>query len=183
MSTVKINNIQLGQSGTATQNFTLTAAQADGTLKLSRGNPGVTTQDILTVDSSGKAQFPSGEAGFPAGIQANNLPTFHCRAWVNFNGNTGAVRASGNVSGVVRNGVGDYTISFSTPMPDTNYTVSGTASGGSSAGAALNICVLGVHYVSGAVSLKTVSSVRVAVTDNNYDSLIDMTEVSVLIHR
>lgn len=47
---------------------------------------------------------------------------FGCRAWVNFNG-TGsvAIRGSGNVSSVSDNGTGDYTVNFSTAMPDTNY--------------------------------------------------------------
>ena len=53
MSTLKSTNVQLGQSNTATQNFTLTAAAADGTMKLARGNQGATTQDVLTVDASG----------------------------------------------------------------------------------------------------------------------------------
>lgn len=53
MSTLKSTNVQLGQSNTATQNFTLTAAASDGTMKLARGNQGATTQDVLTVDASG----------------------------------------------------------------------------------------------------------------------------------
>lgn len=51
------SNVQLGDSLTATQNFTLTAAAADGTLKLARGNAGATTQDILTVDAAGVASL------------------------------------------------------------------------------------------------------------------------------
>jgi hypothetical protein len=46
-------NIQIGDSSTATQNFSLSAAQADGTLRLARGNIGATTQDIITVDAAG----------------------------------------------------------------------------------------------------------------------------------
>ena len=53
MSTLKINRTQFGQSNTATNNFTLTAEAADGTIKLARGNAGATTQDVLTVDASG----------------------------------------------------------------------------------------------------------------------------------
>lgn len=45
-----------------------------------------------------------------------------CRAWVNFDATaTIAIRASGNVSSITDNGVGDYTVNFSTPMPDANY--------------------------------------------------------------
>lgn len=64
MSTVKVNNLQVGQSGTATHNFTLTAANADGTAKLARGNVGATTQDVMTVASDGKVDFPAGLSAF-----------------------------------------------------------------------------------------------------------------------
>jgi len=41
---------------------------------------------------------------------------------VNFNGTgTVAIRASGNVSSITDNGVGDYTVNFTTAMPDANY--------------------------------------------------------------
>jgi hypothetical protein len=56
----KIKAGQFGDSGTATRNFTLTAEAADGTMKLARGNAGATTQDIMTVDSAGRATFPQG---------------------------------------------------------------------------------------------------------------------------
>jgi hypothetical protein len=48
------------------------------------------------------------------------------KAWVNFNGLSGAspvTRASFNVSSVTRNGTGNYTVAFTTSMPDTNYCV------------------------------------------------------------
>jgi hypothetical protein len=49
-------------------------------------------------------------------------PSFDCRAWVNFNGTgTVAIRSSGNVSSITDNGVGDYTVNFTTAMPDANY--------------------------------------------------------------
>jgi hypothetical protein len=38
------------------------------------------------------------------------------------------IRESGNVSTVVDNGTGDYTINFETAMPDANYSVSGSVS-------------------------------------------------------
>ncbi len=45
-----------------------------------------------------------------------------CKAWVNFNGTgTVAIRASGNVSSITDNGEGDYTVNFTTAMPDANY--------------------------------------------------------------
>ena len=49
-------------------------------------------------------------------------PIYACRAWVNFNGTgTVAIRASGNVSSITDNGAGDYTVNFTTAMPDANY--------------------------------------------------------------
>jgi hypothetical protein len=54
MSLIKANAVQIGQSPTATQNFTLAVPSSpDGTIKLARGNSGATTQDVLTVDASG----------------------------------------------------------------------------------------------------------------------------------
>ena len=45
------------------------------------------------------------------------------RAWVNFNGTNGAIRGSYNVSSVTRNGTGDYTVNYTNPMPNVNYSV------------------------------------------------------------
>ena len=53
MSKVKGDSIQIGDNGTATQNCTLTA-NGDGTFTLARGNLGAATQDLLTIDASGK---------------------------------------------------------------------------------------------------------------------------------
>ena len=45
-----------------------------------------------------------------------------CRAWVNFNGTgTVAILAQFNVSSITDNGTGDYTVNFTTAMPDANY--------------------------------------------------------------
>jgi hypothetical protein len=47
---------------------------------------------------------------------------YGCRAWVNFNGTgTVAIRASGNVTSITDNNTGDYTVNFTTAMPDANY--------------------------------------------------------------
>ena len=55
--------------------------------------------------------------------------TFYtAKAWVNFDGSAGTIsaRASGNVSGIVDNGTGIYTVSFTTAFSDANYAI-GTA--------------------------------------------------------
>ena len=45
-----------------------------------------------------------------------------CRAFVNFNGSTGAIRGTAfNVSSVTRVTTGQYTVNFTTALPDANY--------------------------------------------------------------
>jgi hypothetical protein len=51
-----------------------------------------------------------------------------CRAWVNFEGSTAAIRGSFNVSSVTRNSSGNWTINFTTAMPNANYAFTGTGS-------------------------------------------------------
>ncbi len=59
---------------------------------------------------------------------SGSAPVYACRAWVNFNGTgTVAIRASGNVSSITDNGTGSYTVNFTTAMPDTSYTFTGSA--------------------------------------------------------
>lgn len=49
---------------------------------------------------------------------------YKCRAWVTFNGTgTPAIRESGNVASITDNGTGDYSVNFTTAMPDVNYCV------------------------------------------------------------
>ena len=63
---------------------------------------------------------------------SGTAPSYSARAWVNFNGTgTVAIRASGNVSSITDNAVGDYTVNFATAMADANYSYSGNHSSGS----------------------------------------------------
>jgi hypothetical protein len=58
------------------------------------------------------------------GAQSGSAPIYAARAWVNFNGTgTVAIRASGNVSSITDNGTGNYTVNFTTAMPDANYSL------------------------------------------------------------
>lgn len=70
--------------------------------------------DTLQSSTAGTPpQFNDGNS-----VQVGTL----CRAWVNLNGvTTATVRASFNVSSVTRNGAGDYTVNFTTALPDANY--------------------------------------------------------------
>jgi hypothetical protein len=88
------------QEPATASNFTVTLPAADGTSILANG--------------SGDLQMNSGYGSVAT--------AFGCRAWVNFNGTgTVAIRASGNVSSITDNGTGNYTVNFTTAMPDANY--------------------------------------------------------------
>jgi len=55
-------------------------------------------------------------------LATQNGMTGIAKAWVNFNGTgTVAIRGSFNVSSITDNGTGDYTVNFTTAMPNTNY--------------------------------------------------------------
>lgn len=51
--------------------------------------------------------------------------SFICRMWVRHN--NGSINGSFNVSSVVRNGTGWYTVNFATAMVDANYCVTSSA--------------------------------------------------------
>lgn len=74
----------------------------------------------LSVAQGGTGQkSPAGARtalGVPAGVDSQI-----CTAWVLFNGITGGVRSAFNVSSITKNGTGDYTINFSTPMNTNLY--------------------------------------------------------------
>ena len=53
----------------------------------------------------------------------NGGPAGQLMAWINYNGIANTIRASGNVSSVTDNGAGDYTVNFTTALPDANYSV------------------------------------------------------------
>lgn len=67
----------------------------------------------------------------------SGVEQFLCKAWVNFNGSgTVSIRASGNVSSITDNATNNYTVNFTSAMPNTNYATIATASmyyGGSGA--------------------------------------------------
>ena len=59
-------------------------------------------------------------------LATQNGMTGIAKAWINFNGTTNAIRNSFNVSSITDNGTGDYTINFTTAMPNADYVVVGT---------------------------------------------------------
>ena len=104
-------------SGTGTFTLTTPVSSTDRTLTFPDS-----TGTVLNDQSNIEAQVKT------ATNASGSAPIYSCRAWCNFNGTgTVAIRASGNVSSITDNGTGDYTVNFTTAMPDANYSVSGTA--------------------------------------------------------
>lgn len=116
-------------------------------------------------DASANFQFNSGYGSVAT--------AYGCRAWVNFNGTgTVAIRASGNVTSITDNGVGDYTVNFTTAMPDANYAVTGTA-GDYTGGTQNRMTVDPKVYATGSIRFNV----------DNSSSTTDQNAVSVAIFR
>jgi hypothetical protein len=111
-------------------------------------------------------------AGSIVSESVGDAPGYMARAWVNFNGTgTVAIRAAGNVSSITDNGTGDYTVNFTTAMPDANYVVvSLNRSPGLTSGDATQADV----YAASSIGL---------VLLNRAGSLYDPTQVNVAIFR
>jgi hypothetical protein len=77
-----------------------------------------------TVSGSDIAPTTATTLKFNSGY-GSNATAYGCRAWVNFNGvpASATIRGSGNVSSVTKNSTGNYTVNFTTAMPDANYAV------------------------------------------------------------
>jgi hypothetical protein len=104
----------------------------------------------LRITTGGNLQFNSGYGSVAT--------AYGCRAWVNFNGTgTVAIRASGNVSSITDNGTGDYTVNFTTAMPDVNYSVAGTAQ--QNTAGSRGDWFVGLHQTAQTTSARRVSSV------------------------
>jgi hypothetical protein len=82
---------------------------------------------------------------------------YACRAWLNYNGSTPVINASGNVSSVTKNGTGDYTANFTVAMPDANYVVNLTQNDALTGTA---ICKVLASGSSSAPTLKTTTQIR-----------------------
>jgi hypothetical protein len=102
---------------TSVGNATSIASQTGtGTKFVVDTSPTIVTPTVATIKSAASLTPTvfQDSSGVPIG-------TF-CRAWAFFNGVGGvAIGASFNVSGIVRNALGNYTVTFTNAMPDANY--------------------------------------------------------------
>jgi hypothetical protein len=148
-----------------------------GTLPVANGGTGVTTKTgtgAVVLSTSPTLVTPllgtptSGNLANCTGIPApaalttasGSAPSYSARAWVNFNGvGTVAIRASGNVSSITDNGVGNYTVNLSTALPDTSASVL-VSSGGMDNGINVTWAALG-SYNSATNFILSTSQIRV----------------------
>ena len=79
----------------------------------------------ITIDGGAGITFPDTVQQTNGMTMTGGNPKYYAaRAWVNFNGTgTVAIRAAVNVSSITDGGAGNYTVNFTTPMPDANYSV------------------------------------------------------------
>lgn len=116
---------------------------------------GMNDADILTPKKLRDALNAGGDA-----------PVFACRAWVSFDSTTTplTIRASGNISSVILNGTGDYTINFTNPMLTPFYAVFGL--GTDVIDGIGNVKILTSGSATAPPLLKTVNAVRVGTGAN-----------------
>lgn len=124
---------------------------------------------IDTIQSSTTGTPPQFNDG--SGAQIGTL----CRAWVNFNGSTAAIRGSFNVTSVTRTATGTYTIAFTNSLPDANYSAF-IGSQQTDAAVASSNGSLGMLYNYATASIK-------AITPNASGSNVDMLFVNVSVFR
>ena len=94
-----------------------------GVLPSANGGVGTGTITPSNLSTGAPSWTSDGVLSFNSGY-GSVATAYGCRAWVNFNGTgTVAIRASGNVTSITDNGVGNYTVNFTNAMPDANYSV------------------------------------------------------------
>jgi hypothetical protein len=158
-------SVEINPPSTAS-NFTATMPAVTGNVVVDSATQTLTNK-TLTTPNINSAQFAT---------VSGTAPIYPCRAWVNFNGTgTVAIRASGNVSSITDNGgTGDYTINFTTAMPDADYSWNANNSR-SSLSANFDVCVV-------LVSAPTTSALRIQ-TNTGSGSAVDSLYTTVAIFR
>jgi len=124
-------------------------------------------------DSSGNFKFNSGYGSVAT--------AYGCRAWVNFNGTgTVAIRASGNVSSITDNGVGNYTANFTIAMPDANFCAQVTGGDSTTGAGGQTSSVYSEAYATGTIRVRTFG---VASGSSTTLSALDFNFVNISIFR
>lgn len=98
-----------------------------------------TSGQVLASDGDGSFSWTAGyddddvKTLFSA---SGSAPVFAARAWARFDGSSGstALTAGGNIASISRTSTGQYSITFTTALEDTNYAVIATVNGTSNDG-------------------------------------------------
>lgn len=149
-------------------------ANTTGTGVFTIQSPGTNTNRTITLPDATGTVLTTDSLTTAVTTQMNatgSAPMYACRAWVYFNGNTGAIVAQGNVASVVRTAAGSYTINFATAIEDVNYAVIGQS------GLQINNYMTSVMTVA-----RATTSVQVNVKSTNH-ALYDAPDMSVAIFR
>ena len=128
------------------------------------------TNERMRIETNGDLKFNSGYSSVNT--------AYGIRAWIAFKaaGGSNTVRGSGNAT-ITDHGTGDFTMNFTTAMPDTGYSAVGTA--GYNSGQ----IVLGLTG-SGTESVPTTSGFRFSIRANyNNNSLMDEEYINLMVVR
>jgi hypothetical protein len=157
-----------------TTSGTLAIGLSGTALPVANGGTGVTTSTgsgANVLGTSPTLTTPTINSAQVATV-SGTAPLYMCRAWVNFNGTgTVAIRASGNVTSITDNGTGDYTVNFTTAMPDVNYAVNASA-GTNTLTTPVQLGYFKINFspASNAYVAPTTSAVRIGMIDSaSYD--------------
>ena len=129
------NSVNVGMrtqylSGDARGHIAVWDETIKGQLKDAGGSIIFTSPRTLTINNSIGLAGTNGQTyTFPTTSSTIPATTYQgiSKAWVNYNGVSGAILSSFNVASVTHLGAGYYQVNFSTPMSDTNYGVGITA--------------------------------------------------------
>lgn len=150
---------------------------ASGTGIFTVAAPNSNTDRTLTLpDSTGT--LATAESTLSQFNASGSAPVYACRAWVNFNGvSTVSITASGNVSSITDNGVGDYTVNFANALVDANYNFVTNSSNTTSANI---LCIAQLNWDN---PTKSTSALRLYNLKSNTGALTDQNTISVAIFR
>ena len=134
---------------------------------------------VLGVNETEQMRLtPAGDLKFNSGF-GSVATAYGCRAWVNFTGANGTIQASGNVSSITDNGTGDYTVNFTTAMPDANYSVVVTAGKqGDPSGTGTPVCSLRDNSTA-----PTTTAVRIGVEHSTTAGAINTLRINFAVFR
>ncbi len=152
----------------------VTISHADTSSQDSVDNSGSTYIQDITLDTYGHITGIN-SASSPIQITSGSAPYYSARAFVYIaDGSNAANTYSGqNIASVVRNSEGDYTITFTTAMPDANYAIS---TGPNSQGSPNGSYAMAVGFMA-----KTASSFRVKTRRPNDRDVFDCDQLSFVV--